>query len=371
MARQYSLRSILHEIGLFIFFIYLSVSPSFAFDFWPHPRYRIGCLVPLSGDDERLGKEVLKGLLLGLQTLERSSSFTLSVYDSGGEAHQAVQAVEKMTHEGCKVAVALLGKKTARATLVEAQQMGLPLIAMTAEPDIPTGGYIYRDFVSPEIQMENLVNFVTTHLGFSSFAVLYPENEYGYLYLSLFKNKVREYGGKVVTAIGYLPGTSDFGAQIKKILRKKFEAVFIPDDTLTSTFIISQFAYYNADKLVFLGTALWQDKKFMRKIKGYCKAVYFPTGFTPQAPQPWVRAFLSDFGSHYHTPPNYLNAQAYEIGRILIYLKKLNGLNIKDMYEYIQNFPGVTGVTSFLPNGEVTKKIYIMEGKNGRLSLMP
>ncbi|MCD6319607.1 MAG: penicillin-binding protein activator [Candidatus Desulfofervidaceae bacterium] len=377
-----------HVLLCLIIFLNLFVSFSFAFEFWRFSRYRIGCLVPLSGDDERLGKEALKGLLLSLEILERHSSFTISVYDSGGKARQAVQAVEKMVEDGCDVAVALLGKKTARPTLVEAQQRRLPVIAMTAEPDIPTGGYIYRDFVSPEIQMENLVGFITTKLGFSSFAVLYPENEYGYLYLSLFEDKVKKYGGKIITAISYPAGISDFGTQIKKILGEEiveakpeeiltnspslpFEAVFIPDDVLTSTFIISQFAYYNVDNLVFLGTALWYDKKFIHKIRGYCKAVYFPTGFTSQASQPWVKEFLSDFQGHYSTPPNYLTAQAYEIGRVLIYLKKFNKLDIQNMHEYIQNFPGITGVTSFLPNGEVTKKIYIMKGENGAISIAP
>jgi len=381
----------MNRFWLYLFFGLFTLNllaNSLAFGFWYSPQHRIGCLVPLSGNDERLAKEVLKGLILGLEVLEQRSSFTLSVYDSGGEVHQAVQAIEKMVQEDCDVAVALLGKKTARSTLIKAQQQGLPLIAMTAEVNIPTGNYIYRDFVSPEVQMDNLVDFITDNLRLSSFAVLFPENEYGYLYFSLFEDRIKKHGGKIVVAIRYPVGTSDFGAQIKKIIGEEivkakpeevlenppslpFEAVFIPDDVVTSTFIISQFAYYNVNNLVFLGTALWNDKKFIHNIKGYCKAVYFPTGFTTQAPQPWVREFLSDYQSHYNTLPNYLAAQAYEIGRMLIYLKKINNLNIQNMYEYIQNFPGITGITSFLPNGEVTKKIYIMEGKNGRISLIP
>jgi ABC-type branched-subunit amino acid transport system substrate-binding protein len=106
-------------------------------------------------------------------------------------------------------------------------------------------------------------------------------------------------------------------------------------------------------------------------IEGYCKTAYFPTGFTLQAKQPWVKQFIKDFREVYSVSPDYLSAQGYEVGRILVYLKSLNQLSLKNIHKTIQNFPGTTGLTTFLPNGEVSKKIYIMEIKHGRISLVP
>jgi len=371
----------------FLFFLFF-IPSVFAFDFGGGSGCDICCLLPLNGENKKLGESVLKGLLLGLDVL-KTSSFSVFVYDSGGISETALHALKNMERQNCDVLVALLGKNTAQPVISRAYRIGLPVIALTAELNILKGrGFIYRDFITPEIQIENLLDLVMRKLNYTSFVVFYPEDQYGERYVKLFITGVRKRGGSVIKLITYPPKTTDFTIQIKSLLGKEmveqkpekilkipshfpFDAVFIPDNALTSAFIISQFAYYNAKNLVFLGTALWDDSEFAKMIKGYCKAAYFPTGFAIQAKQPWVRQFINDFRKNYHVFPNYLSAQGYEVGRILLYLKSLNRLPLKNIHELIQNFPGPTGLTSFLPNGEVVKKIYIMEIKHGKCSLIP
>jgi len=373
-------------IGFFFFLFF--IAPVFAFDFWGGSGYDICCLLPLNGENEKLGESVLKGLLLGLDVL-KTSSFSVCVYDSGGISEIALQALKNMERQNCDILIALLGKNTAQPVISSAYRIGLPVIALTAESNILKGkGFIYRDFITPQIQIENLLDSVMRKLNYTSFAVFYPEDQYGERYLKLFITGVRKRGGSVIKVIPYPPKTTDFAIQIKSLLGKEivkekpektlktpthfpFDAIFIPDNALTSAFIISQFAYYNAKNLVFLGTALWDDPEFAKMIKGYCRAAYFPTGFTLQAKQPWVRQFINDFRKNYHVFPDYLSAQGYEVGRILLYLNSLNRLPLKNIHEIIQNFPGPTGLTSFLPNGEVVKKIYIMEIKHGKCFIMP
>jgi len=371
----------------FLFFLFF-IPSVFAFDFGGGSGCDICCLLPLNGENKKLGESVLKGLLLGLDVL-KTSSFSVFVYDSGGISETALHALKNMERQNCDVLVALLGKNTAQPVISRAYRIGLPVIALTAELNILKGrGFIYRDFITPEIQIENLLDLVMRKLNYTSFVVFYPEDQYGERYVKLFITGVRKRGGSVIKLITYPPKTTDFTIQIKSLLGKEmveqkpekilkipshfpFDAVFIPDNALTSAFIISQFAYYNAKNLVFLGTALWDDSEFAKMIKGYCKAAYFPTGFAIQAKQPWVRQFINDFHKNYHVFPDYLSAQGYEVGRILLYLKSLNRLPLKNIHELIQNFPGPTGLTSFLPNGEVVKKIYIMEIKHGKCSLIP
>ncbi len=373
-------------IGLFFFLFFI---PSvFAFNFWGSFGYDVCCLLPLNGENKKLGENVLKGLLLGLDVL-KGSSFSVFVYDSGGISETALYALKNMEAQNCDVLIALLGKNTAQPVISKAYKIGLPVIALTAESNIPKGkGFIYRDFITPEIQIKNLLDLVMKKLNYTSFAVFYPEDQYGKNYLRLFLLEVGKRGGSVVKIVSYPPKTTDFAIQIKSLIGKMiankkpeeilknpvhfpFDAVFIPDNALTSAFIISQFAYYNAKNLVFLGTALWDTPEFAKMVKGYCRAAYFPTGFTLQAKQPWVKQFINDFRKNYHAFPDYLSAQGYEVGRILLYLKNLNRLPPKNIHETIQNFPGTTGLTSFLPNGEVIKKIYIMEIKHGKCSLIP
>jgi len=348
-------------------------------------KYHIGCLLPLNEEYRTFSKEILKGLLLGLKIL-KSSDLTLTIYNTEGDPIIATQAIEEMAKNGYKMAIALLGKKTTFKVVNKAKALNLPLLVLSTE-DSPLGEGIYRDFLTPKIEVENLLNFAMEKLGLSSFAIFYPDDEYGQKFANLFKETVKKREGTIVAMMKYSPKATDFGHQIKALIGNEiaeakpeeilkeppqfpFEAVFIPDVYLTSAFIISQFAYYNARNLIFLGTSLWSHPKFAIMIKGNCQTAYYPTSFTLQAKQPWVQEFIAEFRKTYQTFPNYLSAQGYDVGRIISYLKELKALNLKNAYQFIQNFPGVTGMTTFLPNGETKKKIYIMEIKDGIVKLI-
>ena len=369
-----------------LFFTFVLVSPSFALLPWFGTRHRIGCLISLDDNNKTISLSVLKGLSLGMEVLNENTSLSLYVYNTASDPFYACQQLERMIKDGCKVGVALLGKKTAQAVIKKAQEFHFPLIIMSPEENVSLGNSVYIDFVTPRIQMENLVHFAIRTLGQSSFVVLYPQNNYGYQYAFLFSNLVVQNGGKLQEVIGYPPNTADFGRFIKRIIGSKvaeakpellllkppsfsFDAIFIPDTPLISTFIISQFAYYNARNLIFLGTSLWAEKGFAQKVKNYCQAVYYPIGFTSKAFQPWVESFIEKYKNTFQTLPNYLSAQAYEIGRILVYLAKVANLKMEEASIYIQNFPGVTGITTFLPNGKIKKRIWIVESKRGRKTI--
>ncbi len=365
-----------------LLFLFIWVCSAFAFLPWFKTRDKIGCLVPLDGANQTIGLSVLKGLSLGIEALNEDTSLSLYVYNTASDPFWACQQLERMVKEGCKVGVALLGQKTMKAVIKKAQALHFPLIVMSSEDRIPLGDSVYLDFVTPRVQLENLVNFAIKNLGASSFVVLYPQNDYGYQYAFLFAHLVVQNGGKIQKMIGYPPHTTDFAPFIKRIIGFKvaeakpeemllhppqfpFDAVFIPDTPLTSTFIISQFAYYNARNLIFLGTSLWAEEGFVQKVKDYCQAVYYPVGFTSMASQPWVESFVKEYKRTFKVLPNYLSAQAYEIGRILIYLAKVADLNMEKASTYIQSFPGITGITTFLPNGMIKKRIWIIESKKG------
>ncbi|MDL1956941.1 MAG: penicillin-binding protein activator [Candidatus Desulfofervidus auxilii] len=361
---------------------------SFGFDFFNfRTKYHLACLLPLNGEKKIIAQDTLKGLLLGLEIFKKDSNFILSIYDTEGNPMAVTQALEKIAKDDYEMVIALLGKKTTLPAVIKARTLGIPLIILSSEENLPLGDGIYRDFITPKIQIENLLNFVMAELGLSTFVIFCPKDTYGQKFSRLFKEEVEKKGGEIKAIITYLPGTTDFGPQIKKLIGKEiaeakpetllekppklpFEAVFIPDIYLNSAFIISQFAYYNVRDLIFLGTTLWGHPKFAQMIKGNCQAAYFPTGFTLQARQPWVQEFIAEFRKTYKIFPNYLSAQGYEVGRILVYLKSLKNLHLENAYEAIQNFPGVTGLTSFLSNGEVKKKIYIMEISNGIVNLV-
>lgn len=345
-------------------YLYLSILPSLALGagIKGKPVYGIGCLLPLSGPQQSSGQQILNGLMLALGIFDNPSlPYKIFVWDTQNDLHQATMGVEALEKKGVMVIISLLQDEAVEAVCNKTQVLGIPIVVLSPKPYIPDiGDFVFRDFITPEIQVKNLVNYVFNQLNFSSFAILHPKNSYGEGFSKVFKTTVFGYGGKIIKDIVYSPDTKDFKHQIKTIIESHFDAIFIPDEPLRAALIISQFAFYAKRDLVFLGTDLWYTPQFIKLIKGQFKTAYFAVGFTEKATEPWVIEFVKKFKATYNEPPQYLAAQAYDIGKMLVYLLSQQTCDIQSIL-MLKNFHGVTGITSFLPNGDVDKKLHIMQ----------
>lgn len=299
-----------------------------------------------------------------------SLPYKIFVWDTQNDLYQATMGVKALKKKGAMVIIGLLQDQAIKLVCNKAQKLGIPIVVLSPKPHIPDiGDFVFRDFITPEIQVKNLFNYVFNQLNFSSFAILRPKNSYGDEFSRAFKVTVFSHGGKIVKDIVYSPDTRDFKSQIKAIIKSHFDAIFIPDEPLRAALIISQFAFYAERDLVFLGTDLWYTPQFIKLIEGQFKTVYFAVGFTEKAREPCVVEFVRRFKAKYNEPPQYLAAQAYDIGKMLIYLLSQKTWD-KQSILMLKDFHGVTGITSFLPNGDADKKLPIMRIINGRFAVV-
>jgi len=302
--------------------------------------------------------------MLALDILNQTRPYKIFVWDTKSDFYQEILGVKALKHRGALVIIALVEDKNVEEVCKRAQSLSVPIVVLTSKPHIPDiGNYVFRDFITPKIQVKNLVNYVFNKLNLSSFVILSPESDYGEAFSEAFKETVFTYGGKIVKEMTYLLNTKDFRPQIRDIAESHFDAIFIPDNPLRAAFIISEFAFYSKRDLVFLGTDLWYTPKFIKLIQGHLKTAYFAVGFTDKAKDPYVVEFVNKFKKIYDEMPHYLAAQAYDIGKILLYLLDQYTLD-RDSILMLKNFRGVTGTTSFLPNGDVDKVLHIIQIRN-------
>jgi ABC-type branched-subunit amino acid transport system substrate-binding protein len=76
---------------------------------------------------------------------------------------------------------------------------------------------VFRNFITPQMQVRSLVSFAVEELSARRFAVLYPDENYGRRYMNLFWDQVVEYGGMVNGVEMYDPEDMDFAKPIKKM----------------------------------------------------------------------------------------------------------------------------------------------------------
>jgi len=370
-----------------------------------YSRYTIGCLLPLSGPYRMYGNRAMKGIELALSQFNSKAtnpSIHLLVKDTGGNRDKAILAIHDLQNE--QVAATIGPIITAEAVAIEAQHSGIPMITITQKENITEiSDNIFRNFITPEMQVKAVVSYAAEVLEVKNFAVLYPEEKYGTHFMNLFWDEVLKYGGKIVGAESYNPSHTDFKDPIKKLvglyyevpddLKEKtdvekidtekpddeneepepvvdFEAIFIPDGPKKVGLIIPQLAFHDIEDVYLLGTKLWHSKKLVDMTKEYIQRAIIPEGFFHESTSARVRDFVVKFEKTYSEKPGFIEAIAYDTSMILFQILSRPDVRsrnaIKNELMRLKDFQGVTGLTSFNDKGDVKKDLSLLRIKGDK-----
>ncbi len=317
----------------------------------------IGVILPLSGKNAAIGQSVLNSIQLGLGIFDKKSSIRLAVIDSEGKYLDARRAVEKLVVEDQVVAIiGSLQSKTATNISSKAQALGVPTIVLSQKSGITQiGDFIFRNALTSEMQVDYIVQTATQKLGFTKFAILYPEDAYGNEYANLFWDAVQRSGGQIRAAQSYDPKETDFRASIKKLIgtfhtddrsheykslleewQKKapksarnepprdllppivdFQALFIPDNTRALGQIAAMLSFLEVKDVTLLGTNIWNTSGVIERSGNFAKSIIFVDSFLNQDTSFTNSDFYKRYSKHFGKAPNLFDLQAYDTALIL------------------------------------------------------
>ncbi|MCP4628109.1 MAG: ABC transporter substrate-binding protein [bacterium] len=384
-------------------------------------RHTVGVLLPLSGPYERFGYRALKGIELALNKFSSQGDYppiNISVKDTGADPDQTILALEELYQE--QVAAILGPIVTSQVAALEAQRMGIPIIALTQKDYIPEiGDKVFRNFITPKMQVQAIASFTVESLGLHRFAILYPDENYGLTFMNLFWDELIELGGQIVGVESYKPKQTDFSDPIKKLVglyyeipedlrpvdeiventdqlteagitdekaREEenenedeeekpepivdFDAIFIPDSPGMAGLIAPQLAYYDIKDVYMLGTNLWHSDSLIRIAQQYVQGAVMPDGFFADSTSPAVQEFVATFEETYEEKPDFIEAVVYDSAMILFHAVSGPHIQyrneIRDELLHLDYYPGITGTTRFDENGEVIKKLHLLRIKGSR-----
>jgi ABC-type branched-subunit amino acid transport system substrate-binding protein len=396
-------------------------------------RNTVGCLLPLSGPYKKYGNRALKGIELafgqfGSQGID--PSINLVIKDTGADPDKARAAVQALIDE--QVAAIIGPMVTAETAATIAQNYGIPIITITQKENITEiGDKVFRNYLTPKMQVETIVSFAADKLGVKKFAVLYPNEKYGTTFMNLFWDEVIKYGGTVVGLESYNPSHTDFADPIKRLVGLHyevpedlkeivaamggdgngdvdddkdpgetaetenyddgndpddkaeepeaiidFEAVFIPDAPKMSGLIIPQLAFYDVEDVYLLGTNLWHSNKLIEMAKDYVQGAIMTDGFFAQSTSRRVRDFIRKFEDTYGEKPGFIEATTFDTAMMLFEIVTRPDIRSRGAIKFellnLRDFQGVTGLTSFDVNGEVKKQLSLLRIKGKKfLELEP
>lgn len=319
----------------------------------------IGAVLPLSGRHASIAQKTLRGLQLGLGIYgPERSEFRLAVIDSEGNPDQARRAVERLVTEDHVIAIAgSLLSKTAVAVAAKADELGVPSINLSQRSGITqVGETVFRNSITSEMQVRQLVHEAINTLGMKRFAVLYPNDAYGVEYTNLFWDEVLAQGGKITAAQTYNPQDTNFSDPVQrlvgtyyledrqdeyKLLVKNwlkdnpsprarenmpadllppivnFDAVFIPDSVRAVGQIAPTLAYHDVMGVKLLGTNLWNSDALIERGARHVESAVFVDSLLNNDESFKKSPFFQLYKSVYGEEPGLFELQGYDTGLIL------------------------------------------------------
>ncbi len=374
-------------------------------------RDTIGCLLPLTGKYAIFGQRALSGIQLAIQELSKkySRQFNLIIHDTQANPDIAIEGV-RLFHQ--KNVAGIIGPLlTVVQAGMEAQKLGIPMIALTQKNDFPLqGDYLFANFITPQMQVQTLGAYLFLELGIKKVAILYPNEKYGKKYMELFWDIVDEYDGEVVGVESYDGKKTDFAEPIQRLtgqffpvpdflkpesielentnllqtdiekenfkeeeeekIEIDFEALFIPDSPSIVDLILPQLAYNDARGIYLVGTNLWHHKSLLKDAKRYNKQAIITDGFFSGSKNFVTAQFAKKFEALFNTKSKFLEAISYDTASILFLTAMDETIDsrqaLKDALQGKRVYEGVTGNTIFDKDGIAHRELFLMTIKKGR-----
>ncbi|MBW2702441.1 MAG: penicillin-binding protein activator [Deltaproteobacteria bacterium] len=401
----------------------------------------IGVLLPLTGKYREYGRKALAGIQLGAGIFDPPAKGKdgkplaaplLIIRDTGGEAVRAAEQMERLVFDEHVVAViGPLFTGEAYSAAVKAQELEVPILTLSARPKITdVGSFVFRSFLTLEMQARLLVGFAMEKLGVKRFGLLYPNDKYGVGFVNAFWDEVSRRKGEVRAAERYEPDSKNFAAPIKKMVgrytlrdrwdflrerrriyketntnlaRKRklekllkglppivdFEALFVPDyvdkvvliapalafeDILLQTTSHWQIDRYKKalgrdklDMVYLMGGNGWNNPNLVKWAERYVQGAIFCDGFFLESTRPATRRFVGKYKANFDGEPSMIEAQGYDAALVVQHI--IEKAKVRDRRAFreallqIKKFEAATGRTTFLPNGEADKELFLLRIK--------
>jgi ABC-type branched-subunit amino acid transport system substrate-binding protein len=179
--------------------------------------YKLGVLVPLSGKQEKLGEAILDAV--NFAQVEHGA-LEVVIGDTRGTPEGAREQVEALALDPAVVAIlGDVGWDTGRAGASRAQELGIPIVSLSAEEGVERlGGYVFRGRVSVQEQARLMARVGVKDLQLERFAILYPDDRLGTLAAEAFFEEVRRLGGRVMSLAEYPTGTTNFTESVELLV---------------------------------------------------------------------------------------------------------------------------------------------------------
>jgi len=184
----------------------------------------------------------------------------------------------------------------------------------------------------------------------------------------VFSAHFKDFGGVITASEGYSSGTTDFKAQLTKIIAAAPDAIYIPayDNDIGLITLQSRELGF---KGVFLGSDGWDSEKTIELGKTAVEGAYFTNHFSKDDTRDVVKKFVAAYTKKFNVAPNTLAYLGYEgAGILFTAIKNANSKDAAKIVDALKNihYQGIAGDITFDSNRNPLKSAIIIKIENGK-----
>jgi branched-chain amino acid transport system substrate-binding protein len=337
----------------------------------------LGVILPLSGKFSEFGNAILEGIELAVQ--EYNANFPeenhakLRVVDDRSDQMRAASLGRELASE--KSIFALIGShgnETSMAISLVASAERVPLVCPTASaPGMDDLGPMVHiiNRTDPDLAV-TLAEYAVEKLGYQTFAVLAPDDDYGNLLADTFDRALKARGAAVVSSLRYGGEIKNFENQMNLLRRYLPDAIYLPAHSNEITQIAAQVFYYGLNQVRILGTELWNNERVIRMGGEYVNGVVFVAPFYEKSSSLRWNEFKDLYESAYRRPVNRFSALGFDSADLVLNAAAKFPTSRRVLAERlnsIESHPGAMGVYTIKSTGKVKRDVFILQILNGSI----
>ena len=337
----------------------------------------IGGVAPLTGEAATFGTSTKQGYDLAVAEWNAKGGvlgkqIKLAFADDKGDPAEGATVYTKLIEQD--KAIAILGTVMSKVSLAGApicQAAKVPMIATAStNPKVTgVGNYVFRACFIDPFQGTVGAKFAFDELKARKAACLFDVgNDYTKGLSEFFKAKFTALGGEVVGFEGHATGTSDFKAQLTKILAGKPDVLYV-SDYYNDVALIAKQARELGFKGPMLGGDGWDSPKLTEVGGTAVEGCFFTNHYSQEDTSPVVVEFVKNYQAKYKAVPDALAALGYDATNMMLdaiqRAGSTDGDKIKDAMAKA-DYKGVTGQVKFDGDRNPVKSDVIIEIKGGK-----
>lgn len=347
--------------------------PAFAAD-----TIKIGFNLPLTGDIPEVGDGSKKAAEMYLKDINGAGGLEVGgkkymlefIYmDNESKAESAVNVALKLIEQ--EDVVAIIGPNSSKQAVPAggtANDNRTPMITpWSTNPDTTKDRpWVFRAAFLDPFQGPVVADFAAKKFGAKTSAVIFDiSNDYAKGLAEIFKSSWEKKGlGPVVAFESHGTKDQDFSAQLTKIIAKKPDFIFIPNNYNQVALIVQQ-ARDLGYKGHFMGSDAWGTPDLIKLCGDACYGQYFSTHYAAAGAKGATKEFIDRYNATYgDVPADYAALTWDSIGILVEAIKNAGKVErsprkmrkaIREGLAAIKSFDGITGSSKFDAQGDPIK----------------